>query len=105
MTDIELTVTSHPDDGLLYMACWNDGEQLVHHIPEAWLDLVPFIAARLLLEHGCNLDRLLIVRLQGADLDMMRAPLGAVAATPLVNSAAPVKQPMRCIYNRDRRHG
>lgn len=60
---------------------------------------------RQLLEQGHNLDRLLIVHLQGADLDMMRAPLGAVAATPLVNAAAPVKQPMRCIYNRDRRHG
>jgi hypothetical protein len=104
-TSIELKVTRHPDaDGVLYMACWNDGEPLVHHLPECWLDLMPFLAARRLLEQGYNLQRLLIVRLHGADLDMVRASLGAVAATPLVNTAAPVKAPLHCVYRKGERY-
>ena len=104
-TAIELEVMPHPDDRMLYMACWSDGDQLVHHLPECWLDLMPFLAARRLLEHGYDLKRLLIVRLHGAYLDMMRAPLGAVAATPLVNTAAPVKAATRCVYRGERYRG
>jgi hypothetical protein len=36
---------------------------------------------------------LLVVRLHGADYELMRAPLGAAAAPPLVNFAPPVKEP------------
>ena len=103
MSDIELMVTPHPDDGLLYMACWSDGEPLVHHIPEVWLDLMPFLAARKLFEQGYNAGRLLIVRLRGADYELMRAPLGAVAATPLVNSAAPVERPTHLVTKEQHR--
>ena len=39
---------------------------------------------------------MLIVRLQGADYELMHAPLGAVAATPLVDYAKPVG---RAAYN------
>jgi hypothetical protein len=95
MYDIELTVVPH-GDGWSYEACWADGEAFVsnmaplmvdHHL----LDLMPFIIARALMEQGYNLERLLVVRLQGADREMARAPLGAVAATPLVNTIRPVK--------------
>ena len=90
MSDIELTVKPHADNGLLYAACWSDGDAVVHHIPEIFLDLVPFLAARQLVDWGYNLDRQMIVRLQGADYTMMRAPLGCAAAPPQV-SAIPVK--------------
>ena len=76
------------------------GDTLLSHIPEPWLDLMGFLIARRLLEQGYNVNRLLVVRLQGADFDLMRAPLGAAAATPLVNSAAPVK---RAAYAMSRR--
>jgi len=31
-TAIELEVMPHPDDRMLYMACWSDGDQLVHQL-------------------------------------------------------------------------
>jgi hypothetical protein len=31
---IELTVAPHPDDALLYRACWADGEEFLPGIPE-----------------------------------------------------------------------
>jgi hypothetical protein len=46
----------------------------------------------------------LIVRLSGppqhapADYELVRAPLGVVAATPLLNTAAPVNHSFNCIY-------
>ena len=102
MTPIELTVTPHQDDHSLYRAGWADGDTLLSHIPEPWLDLFGFLIARRLLEQGYDVNRLLIVRLQGADFDLMRAPLGAAAATPLVNVAAPVKQAAHAIFRRER---
>ncbi|MGA2311886.1 MAG: hypothetical protein ABSF87_05900 [Xanthobacteraceae bacterium] len=92
--DIELTVKPHAEDGLLYAACWPDGDgAVVHHIPEIFLDLVPFLAARQLVDWGYGLDRKLVVRLSGADYDLMRgATLGLAAATPLLNPV-PVKYP------------
>jgi hypothetical protein len=57
------------------------------NIPLSWLDIVGFMVARKLVdEGGYDLDRELIVRLQGADRDLTRAPLGIVAATPLLNT-------------------
>jgi hypothetical protein len=90
MIDIELTVKPHADNGLLYEACWSDGDVVVRHIPEIFLDLVGFLAARQLVDWGYGLDRQLIVRLQGADYDLMRATLGNAAAPPQVNPV-PVK--------------
>ena len=81
MTPIELTVTPHQDDHSLYRAGWADGDTLLSHIPEPWLDLMGFLIARRLLEQGYDVNRLLVVRLQGADYELMRAPLGAAAAT------------------------
>lgn len=98
--EIVLTVESHPDNGFVYMVCWPDGEPEIQGIPEHWLDLMPFMVARVLIAHGYNPDRLLVVQLRGADRDMCRAPLGAVAATPLVNTAAPVRGPARSLYRR-----
>jgi hypothetical protein len=94
---IELTVAPHPDDSLLYRACWADGQMLLSHIPEPWLDLIGFMLARRLLEQGYNVERLLIVHLHGADYELMRGPLGAAAARLLVNFAAPVKEPARAM--------
>ena len=100
MTPMELTVTPHQDDHSLYRACWADGDMLLSYIPEPWLDLIGFLIARRLLEQGYDVNRLLVVRLQGADYVLMRALLGAAAATPLVNVAAPVKRAAHAISRR-----
>lgn len=102
MTDIELTALPHSDDPWLYKVCWPDGDVQLSHIPEPWLDLMGFLVARRLLEQGYDVNRLLIVRLQGADFELMRAPLGAAAATPLINVAAPVKQAAHAVFRRER---
>ena len=70
------------DDCSLYMACWPDGVRQIERIPDVWLDLIPFMVARILLSHGYKAARPFIVRLQGADYDLCRATLGAAAATP-----------------------
>jgi hypothetical protein len=104
---IPLELMVEPDThAWCYRACWCDGEPdstFLANIPESWLDLIPFMVARKLLEQGNNPDRLLIVRLRGADFDLMRAPLGVVAAPPLLNTAKPVTKPAYCVY-RDQRH-
>ncbi len=74
MTPIELTAMPHSDDHSLYRACWADGDVLLSHIPEPWLDLMGFLIARRLLEQGYDVNRLLVVRLLGADYELMRAP-------------------------------
>jgi hypothetical protein len=81
MTPIEMVVT--PDlVGENYTASWLEG-------------LMGFFIARKLLECGHQVERELIVRLQGADFELFRAPLGAAAATPLINYTAPVEGPAR----------
>ena len=78
MNPIELTVLPDPHNGSPhYMVCWPDDESGPTCIPEIYLDLAPFMAARFLLSQGYNPQRLLIVRLQGADYELLRAPLGA----------------------------
>ena len=62
-------------------------------------------AARFLLSQGYNSQRLLIVRLQGADYEQLRAPLGAAAAMPKVNVTAPVSQGTRSIFQRSQHGG
>jgi len=100
---INLTVKPCPDDDSFYTAYWPDGDVQLDNIPEIWVDLIPFMIARKLLSQGCNPERLFIVRLEGADFDLMRAPLGAAAATPLVNTEEPVWQSTRHVY-RGARH-
>jgi hypothetical protein len=97
---IELTVMPDPADNWAFQVCWSDGRQHIGGIPETWLDLIPFMAARTLLSHGYEADRLLIVRLQGADYELMSTTLGAAAGTPLPNEASPARHPMRCIYRK-----
>ncbi len=97
---IELNVSPQSDSGTLYMAHWNDGDVYLAGVDEIWLDLLPFMIARKLLSQGYNPARLLIVRLQGADYRFMSAPLGMVAAPPLLNAASPAAQPTHCIYRR-----
>jgi hypothetical protein len=92
---IELTVSSHHDDHSRYQVSWSDGSHLIVQIPEIWLGLISFMSARALLEQGYKANRVLVIRLQGADYDLVSAPLGAVAATPLINYANPVKQSTR----------
>jgi hypothetical protein len=85
-----------------FMQCdaqWLDGEPTLCGVPEAWLDLMPYLIARKLLEQGYDAERELIVHLAGADYDLMRAPLGLVAATPVLG-AVPVKHGARCVYSR-----
>lgn len=95
--DIEITVVPQREDHCRYRACWPDGETLLAQVPETFLDLIGFMLARRLLEQGYAVERILIVRLQGADFELMRAPLGVAAAPPLVNYAAPVKGPTRAV--------
>ncbi len=92
---IKVMVRPHADSEQ-YMACLPDDSQLIAHVPQLWLDLLPYMIARALLDRDYNVDRVLIVRLQGADYELMHAPLGAVAATPLVDYAKPVG---RAAYN------
>jgi len=101
MIDIELTAMPHPDDALLYKACWDDGDDLVANVPYPYLDLLPFMIARTLLERGYDLKRLLVVRLRGADYEMARAPLGQLAATPTVNTARPVTHPQSVVRRQE----
>ncbi len=85
--------------GHRYRAIWPDGEIYVDQIPQGYLDLIPFmIARRLFFDHGYDPDRMLIVRLYGADYEMLRAPLGAAAATPIVNRLAPVNNLPRYVF-------
>ena len=97
---IELMVWPHSDCGYLYKCCWGDGEALLDGIPEIWLDLIAFMVARNLLAQGYNPDRLLIVRLCGADYDLLRASLGQAAASPLITVNAPVAHPTRAMPTR-----
>lgn len=89
---VELLVRPHADDGSRYMAVRSDGSTLIQHVPQLWLHLLPYMIASALLDQDYNVDRVLIVRLQNADYDMMHAPLGAVCATPLVDYQHPVRR-------------
>jgi hypothetical protein len=102
MTPIEMNVEEQNEyqyrvryDAWTYREPRDDGSDkiFIANIPPSWLDLVPYMIARKLLdEGGYDVDRQLIVRLQGADRELMRAPLGVVAATPLLNTDKPVTQ-------------
>lgn len=92
---MEFIVAPNPSVVLAYDACWADGDALLAAVPEVYLDLIPFMLARRLLEQGYNPQRLLLVRLSGADYELMRAPLGVVAAKPLLNTRKPVSHPTR----------
>ena len=101
MNPIELTVIPHPHNGSShYMVCWPDDESGLTRIPEIYLNLAPFMVARL--SQGYNPQRLLIVRLQGADYELLRAPLAA--AMPVVN-ATPASQATRSIFHRSQHGG
>jgi hypothetical protein len=72
-------------DAWQYHAPRDDGRDKIFlaNIPLAWLDIIPFMVARKLLnEGGYDVDRELIVKLQGSDHDLIHAPLGLVAAPP-----------------------
>ena len=83
---IELIVEEQPDS-FCYRVCWCDGEPVdntfLANIPEVLLDIIPYMVARKLLVHGSHPER--IVKLRGADFELMRALLGIVAATPVLN--------------------
>jgi hypothetical protein len=97
---IVLTCMPHERNDLVYQACWSDGRVAICNIPEIFIDLLPFMAARVLLEQGFNPKRRLIVRLQGADYELLSASLGSAAATPLINKETPVKHAARNMYAR-----
>ena len=94
---IEITVVPQREDHCRYRACWPDGETQLAQVPETFLDLIGVMLARRLLEQGYAVERILIVRQEGADFELMRCPLGAAAATPMVNHAAAVKGPTRAV--------
>lgn len=99
---IELCVSPCLDNALMYTVRWPDDQSLSISVPDIMLDLLSFMAARILLSQGYNAKRPLVVRLEGAFFTLCQAPLGAVAATPLINRARPVREPIKCIYRCDR---
>jgi hypothetical protein len=99
--DIVLTVTSHVNDDHVYAAYDAAGEPIVSFVAEELLDLVPWLAARRLLVQGLDPDRMLVVKLVGADYLMLHCTLGQAAATPLPNLEHPVFEPMTCMYRRE----
>jgi hypothetical protein len=93
---IEVIVEPHSDNNALYAVWWCDhSDRLLHGLPECWLDVLPWLIARRLLEWEYDTERTLVVKLIGADYEMARAALGALAATPLLNTAAPVRHGTR----------
>jgi hypothetical protein len=76
-------------DAWQYRAPRNDGSDKIFlgNIPLSWIDIVSFMIARKLIdEGGYELDSDLIIKLQGSDRELMHAPLGIVAATPLLST-------------------
>jgi hypothetical protein len=95
---IELEVVEHGDS---YACLWKDGTPaLPINVPEHFLDILPLMVARDLLMRGYSAKRLLVIKLHGSDRLLARAPLGAAAAPPIINSAAPVSEPSRQIYRK-----
>jgi hypothetical protein len=97
MTPIEMQVEAQNEyqyrvryDAWQYLAPRDDGRDnkiFLANIPLSWIDIISYMIARKLLdEGGYELDRELIVRLQGSDRELAHAPLGIVAATPLLNT-------------------
>jgi hypothetical protein len=86
-----------------YAVRWPDGSLQAEHVPDIWIDMIPFMAARVLLSQGYDAARPFIVRLLGADYDLCRSTLGAVAATPLVNTGKPVTHPTTCVFREGQR--
>jgi hypothetical protein len=97
MTDLplRLTVSEHHDDHSRYQVNWDDGSQLICHIPEIWFRLIPQLAACALIEQGYSARRVLDVHVQGSDFALVCAPLGVVAAPPLLNYKNPVRHKTR----------
>jgi hypothetical protein len=94
---IDLTVM--PDNNGQYMDCWPDGRELSEHVPEIWIDMIPFLAARVLISQGYDAERPFIVHLRGADYTLCKSTLGQVAATPVVNAGKPVTHGTLCIWS------
>ena len=97
---LELTVELHFDDDEQLCARFDNGEPCISFIPSSMIGLIGHMCACKLLADGYDPERQLIVRLQGADYDLLRAPLGCAAAQPLVNFDAPVSEPMSVVYKR-----
>lgn len=84
---VELIVRQHGDSDS-YRVYWGDGLDGLSNlaVPSEWLDLIPFMAARFLVVEGYDTERPYVVRLEGADTNMMRTTLGHAAATPVLNA-------------------
>ena len=95
-----LTVELHYDDEDQLCARFDSGEPCISFIPASMIFLIGHMCACKLLADGYDPERQLIVRLQGADYDLLRAPLGCAAAAPLVNYDAPVHEPASVVYKR-----
>ena len=102
--DLELTVEEHIDDASQYCALWPNGDPAISFVPAEMLDIIPLMCARRLLVAGYNPERMLVVRLAGADYEFFRATLGRAAATPLTNNV-PITEPASEIYRSPHYHG
>ena len=68
-------------------AAYLDDDTVISGVGEVFLDLIPFMVARLLLQGGRDPNAMLVVKLVGADFLMLEAPLSLAARTPLLNTA------------------
>jgi hypothetical protein len=102
-SDLVLIVEEHIDDASQYCARWPDGDAAISYVPAEMLDLIPLMCARRLLMSGHDPDRMLVVRLAGADYEFFRASLGCAAATPLTNDV-PITEPASEIYRSPHYH-
>jgi hypothetical protein len=98
-----LTIEEHEDDPSQYCARWPNGDPAISYVPAEMMDIMPWMCARRLLMSGHDPDRMLVVRLAGADYEFFRASLGCAAATPLTNDV-PITEPASEIYRSPHYH-
>ena len=67
--DLELTVEEHIDDASQYCALWPNGDPAISYVPAEMMDIMPWMCARRLLVAGYDPERMLVVRLAGADYE------------------------------------
>jgi hypothetical protein len=108
MSPLEITLMRQPNDPAHYVPAWTDSGIVAPGLllwawPERYLDLCIFVIARTLLESGHELNRQLVVYVEGRDTPLMAATLANAAAPPLINPN-PAQRPQVIPMKRKRRH-
>jgi hypothetical protein len=88
---IAVEIIPYPDDHEKLRAVRSsDDVELIAHVPRLWLSLLPFMVVTLLVEKKFDTNRLLVVKLRGADFVLCSDALGVMAANPIPNRANPI---------------